>query len=392
MILALKIKNLLPIFVLFLGFSHVFSQEMKVGADRDALFLPKMKGKRVGIVTNHTGKRADGTHIVDFLLAQKVEVRKIFAPEHGFRGTADAGEKVKNGRDTKTQLPLVSLYGKNKKPTSEQMEDIDVILFDIQDVGVRFYTYISTLTYVMEATAQYNKELIVLDRPNPHDGYIDGMVLEPQFASFVGMHSVPVVYGLTIGEYGKMVQGEGWIKNHQKLKYTLIPMQNYHKQRRYSLSDKPSPNLPNANAINLYPSLCFFEGTEISVGRGTEAPFQMYGSPWLKNQFFSFVPKPTLGAQKPFLEGETCYGEDLSYIDFQLKKLDLQWLISAYRNFDHQKKAFFLHNGFFDKLAGTNKLRLQISQGMSESEIRETWQEDLKKFQTIRQKYILYPD
>ena len=362
----------------------------KNAADRPELYLPLLKNKTVAIVANQTSLLADKTHLVDFLVPNNIKIKHIFAPEHGFRGTADAGEHVKNGIDTKTGLPIISLYGDNKKPKPEQLQGVDIVLFDIQDVGVRFYTYISTLTYVMEAAAENGKEIIVLDRPNPHDGYTDGPVLKEKWTSFVGLHKVPVVYGLTIGEYGKMVNGEKWMKNAVQVKYTLIPMLNYHKNKRYPISEKPSPNLPNDQSINLYPSLCFFEGTQVSVGRGTDFPFQVYGSPWLKNQEFSFTPKPTSGAKDPFLNGKLCFGKDLRQFPEIKGKLDLSFVIDAYQNFDKKTQDFFLKNLWFDTLAGTDELRKQIISGTPEAEIRKSWQKDLENFEKIRRKYILY--
>ena len=362
----------------------------KNAADRPEPYLPLLKNKTVAIVANQTSLLADKTHLVDFLVQNNIKIKHIFAPEHGFRGTADAGEHVKNGIDTKTGLPIISLYGDNKKPKSEQLQGVDIVLFDIQDVGVRFYTYISTLTYVMEAAAENGKEIIVLDRPNPHDGYTDGPVLKEKWTSFVGLHKVPVVYGLTIGEYGKMVNDEKWMKNAVQVKYTLIPMLNYHKNKRYPISEKPSPNLPNDQSINLYPSLCFFEGTQVSVGRGTDFPFQVYGSPWLKNQEFSFTPKPTSGAKDPFLNGKLCYGKDLRQFPEIKGKLDLSFVIDAYQNFDKKAQDFFLKNLWFDTLAGTDELRKQIISGTPETEIRKSWQKDLENFEKIRRKYVLY--
>lgn len=362
----------------------------KNAADRPELYLPLLKNKTVAIVANQTSLLADKTHLVDFLVQNNIKIKHIFAPEHGFRGTADAGEHVKNGIDTKTGLPIISLYGDNKKPKPEQLQGVDIVLFDIQDVGVRFYTYISTLTYVMEAAAENGKEIIVLDRPNPHDGYTDGPVLKEKWTSFVGLHKVPVVYGLTIGEYGKMVNGEKWMKNAVQVKYTLIPMLNYHKNKRYPISEKPSPNLPNDQSINLYPSLCFFEGTQVSVGRGTDFPFQVYGSPWLKNQEFSFTPKPTSGAKDPFLNGKICFGKDLRQFPEIKGKLDLSFVIDAYQNFDKKAQDFFLKNLWFDTLAGTDELRKQIISETPEAEIRKSWQKDLENFEKIRRKYVLY--
>ena len=392
-----KIKNLLLICLIFLGSFITKAQNnsqdcFKTGADRPELYLPLLQNKNISVVTNQTGLLKDRTHIVDFLVQNNIKIKSIFAPEHGFRGSADAGELVKDGVDSKTKLPIVSLYGNNKKPKPDQLKDVDIILFDIQDVGVRFYTYISTLTYIMEAAAEHNIKVIVLDRPNPHDGYIDGPVLKEQWTSFVGMHPVPVIYGLTIGEYGLMVNGEQWLSNKIKADYTVIPMLNYHKQKRYNLSDRPSPNLPNDLSINLYPSLCFFEGTQVSVGRGTDFPFQMYGSPWTKNLPFKFTPKPNYGAKDPFLNGKLCYGEDLTQHQSNLRSLNISWLLKAYHNYKNPQQDFFLKNLFFDKLAGTDELRKQIVAKKSETEIRSSWKADLEKFQKIRSKYIIYND
>ena len=393
-----KNKALLLIVLIYFGFCQMsFAQNLdkncfKTGADRPELYLPLLKNKTVAIVTNQTGLMSDKTFLVDFLVKNNIDIKTIFAPEHGFRGDADAGEHVKNGVDTKTGIPIISLYGNNKKPKPEQLKGIDIVLFDIQDVGVRFYTYISTLTYVMEAAAENNLEVIVLDRPNPHDGYIDGPVLKNQWKSFVGMHQIPVVYGLTMGEYGKMVNGEKWLTNGIQAKYTVIPMKGYHKKQRYEISDKPSPNLPNDKSINLYPSLCFFEGTQVSVGRGTELPFQIYGSPWTKNLPFQFTPKPSAGAKDPFLNGKLCYGENLSEYPEDLRVLNLEWLLKAYKNYRNSKQDFFLKNLFFDKLAGTDELRKQIIAGKTAEQIKDSWKSDLENFQKIRAKYVMYED
>ena len=398
MILKLKNKDLLLIVLIYFGFCQMsFAQNLdkncfKTGADRPELYLPLLKNKTIGIVTNQTGLMKDKTFLVDFLVKNNIKIKSIFAPEHGFRGDADAGEHVKNGVDTKTGIPIVSLYGSNKKPKPEQLKGIDIVLFDIQDVGVRFYTYISTLTYVMESAAENNIEVIVLDRPNPHDGYIDGPVLKNQWKSFVGMHNIPVVYGLTMGEYGKMVNGEKWLNKGIQAKYTLIPMLGYHKKQRYEMSDKPSPNLPNDKSINLYPSLCFFEGTQVSVGRGTSLPFQIYGSPWTKNLPYQFTPKPSAGAKDPFLNGKLCYGENLSEHSEDLKALNLDWLLKAYKDYKNPQQDFFLKNLFFDKLAGTDELRKQIIAGKSAAQIKDSWKKDLESFQKIRAKYVNYED
>lgn len=396
--LDFKIKNLLLICLIFLGvFNQYYSQTQdqsvfKTGADQPEVYLPLLKGKTIGIVTNQTGLMSDRTHLVDFLVKNGVNIKSIFAPEHGFRGDADAGAKVKNGVDVKTGIPIVSLYASNKKPKPEQLAGIDLVVFDIQDVGVRFYTYISTLTYLMEAGAENNVEVMVLDRPNPHDGYTDGPVLRKKWTSFVGMHEVPVVYGLTIGEYGKMVNGEKWLKNRVQAKYTLIPMKNYHKKQRYTILDKPSPNLPNDKAINLYPSLCFFEGTQVSVGRGTDQPFQIYGSPWTESLPYKFTPKPSYGAKEPFLNGKLCYGENLSDYPNDLRELNLEWVIKAYKNYKNPQLDFFLKNLWFDTLSGTDEFRKQIIAGKSIPEIKASWKKDLENFEKIRTRYVVYED
>ena len=402
--LSLKIKNLVLIKLIIFGIVCLTSTKIsaqtnnqqencyKPAADRPELYLKLLKNKNIAVVANQTSLLADKTHLVDFLVKNNIKIKEIFAPEHGFRGNADAGEHVKNVIDTKTSLPIVSLYGDNKKPKAEQLQGVDLILFDIQDVGVRFYTYISTLSYVMEAAAENNIEVIVLDRPNPHDGYTDGPVLKEKWTSFVGLHKVPVVYGLTIGEYGKMVNGEKWLKNGVQAKYTIIPMLNYHKKQRYPISEKPSPNLPNDQSINLYPSLCFFEGTQVSIGRGTDFPFQVFGSPWLKNHPFKFTPKPNFGAKDPFLNGKICNGEDLRNYPEIKEKLDLSFVINAYKNFDKKSQEFFLKNLWFDTLAGTDELRKQIIAEKSEQEIRNSWKQDLQNYEKIRTKYRIYQD
>lgn len=398
MILRFKIKDLLLTVLIYFGLAQTgFAQNsdrdcFKTGADRPELYLPQLRNKNIAVVTNQTGRLADGTFLIDFLVKNNVKIKSIFAPEHGFRGDADAGEHVKNGTDRKTGIPVISLYGSNKKPTPAQLKDVDLVLFDIQDVGVRFYTYISTLTYLMEATAENQVEVMVLDRPNPHDGYIDGPILKNKWKSFVGMHPVPVVYGLTIGEYGLMVNGEKWLQNGVQARYVLIPMLGYHKTQRYPISDKPSPNLPNDLSINLYPSLCFFEGTQVSVGRGTDLPFQVYGSPWTKNLPYRFTPKPNFGAKDPFLNGKLCFGEDLSNEKRDLRELNLSWLLKAYKNYRNPAQDFFLKNLFFDKLAGSDELRKQVIAGKTEVQIRDSWKTDLEDFQKIRSKYIIYPD
>jgi uncharacterized protein YbbC (DUF1343 family) len=360
----------------------------KTGAENIESYLPLLKDKRVGIVTNQTGILSKEKHLVDFLIEQNINLQKIYAPEHGFRGTADAGELIVDGKDTKTNLPIISLYGNNKKPKAEQLEGIDILVFDLQDVGARFYTYISSLHYVMEACAENNIPLLVLDRPNPNGTIIDGPILEKEHKSFVGMHEIPVLHGMTIGEYAKMINGEKWLKDGIQCNLTVITCLNYAHNMKYSLPVKPSPNLPNDQSINLYASLCFFEGANVSLGRGTEKQFQIFGSPFLpENEFdFSFTPQPNFGAKDPVHNGTLCFGEDLTKIR-EVHRLELKWLLKAYEN-TADKTVFF--NDFFTKLAGTKKLREQIEAGMTEKEIRKTWQEGLDRFKEIRKKYLLY--
>ncbi len=359
---------------------------IKTGADNYVAYLPLLKDKKVGIVTNQTGILTNKTHLVDFLLEKKINLQKIYAPEHGFRGTADAGELIKDGKDTKTGLPIVSLYGNNKKPKPEQLAGIDVLVFDLQDVGARFYTYISSLHYVMEACAENNITLIVLDRPNPNGNIVDGPILEKEFTSFVGMHQIPILHGMTIGEYAKMINGEKWLKSSIQCKLEIIPCLNYTRDMPYSLLTKPSPNLPNDQAINLYASLCLFEGTNVSMGRGTEKQFQIYGSPFLPKSDFSFIPKPNLGAKEPTYKDQLCYGEDLSAIA-KVNQLELKWLIKAYQKTADKSKFF---NDFFTKLAGTKKLQQQIEAGTSETEIRNSWKKGIEDFKAMRKPYLLY--
>ena len=362
------------------------SISFKTGADNSENYLPLLKDKKVGVVSNQTGILSNKIHLVDFLVSNAIQVQKIFAPEHGFRGTADAGELIIDGKDTKTGLPIISLYGANKKPTPEQLEGIDILIFDIQDVGARFYTYISSLHYIMEACAENNIPLVVLDRPNPNGFIIDGPILEKEFSSFVGMHPVPVLYGMTIGEYAQMINGEKWLKEEVQCNLQVIPCVDYDRNASYHLPERPSPNLPNDQAINLYASLCFFEGTNVSVGRGTDKQFQIYGSPNLPQSGFSFIPEPNFGAKEPIYKGVSCFGEDLSTIE-PVSQIELKWLIRAY-NTTEDKTAFF--NPFFTKLAGTQTLRLQIEEGISERKIKKSWKPGLDQFKEIRKKYLLY--
>jgi len=364
-----------------------------VGANRLGNYLPLLQNKRVGIVANQTSvifkgqkNNAQFTHIVDSLVSLQVNIQKVFAPEHGFRGKADAGEHITNGKDPRTGIDIISIYGKNKKPAVSQLKGLDIVVFDIQDVGARFYTYISSLHYVMEACAENNIPMLILDRPNPNGHYTDGPILELKHKSFVGMHPIPVVHGMTIGEYAQMINGEKWLKNKAHCDITVITCENYNKQTAYRLPIKPSPNLPNDTAINLYPSLCFFEGTTVSAGRGTEMQFQVYGSPYLPETDFNFTPKPNEGAKYPKHENKICYGEDLRN-NAKLDLLNLEWLSNAY-NLATNKESFF--NNFFTKLAGNKKLQQQISNGMSPQDIRKSWKEGLRGYDNMRKHYLLY--
>lgn len=395
-----RMKTYLPfslmLIILFLSSPHIHSQHNKqivVGAERIDTILSLIGDKRAGMVLNHTSILEHAkVHLLDTLLAKGVDIRRVFAPEHGFRGTADAGEEIKDSRDPKTGIPIVSLYGKNKKPTATQFSDLDVIIFDMQDVGTRFYTYISTMHYIMEACAAYTKELIVLDRPNPND-YIDGPVRKTGYESFVGMHPIPVLHGLTIGELAQMINGEGWLKtNGKKCRLTVVKMLNWKHGDPYWLPVKPSPNLPNEQSVRLYPSLCFFEGTSISVGRGTYYPFQTLGYPDPKTGTFTFTPVSLQGLDtNPMYKGQLCYGVDLREYPFK-GGLSLHFLLDFYKRLNNNEKLFFSRAEWFDLLAGTNLLRIQISAGLSETEIRSTWETDLNAYKEIRKKYILYPD
>ncbi len=366
---------------------NYFGPEIMVGAAQVFEYIPALRGKNVGVIANQTSM-VGSQHLVDLLLERNISVKKVFAPEHGFRGKADAGELVKDGVDTKTGLPIISLYGKNKKPSKQQLKGLDMLVFDIQDVGARFYTYISSLHYVMEACAEAGIPLIILDRPNPNGHYIDGPILEMEHKSFVGMHPVPVVHGMTVGEYAQMINGEGWLANKVKCDITVVKVKGYTHKTAYSLPVKPSPNLPNDISINLYPSLCFFEGTFVSAGRGTEMQFQIFGAPSLPSERypFQFMPKENEGAKHPKFKDEACFGKDLR-TTLKLDKINLEWLIGAYVA-NGKKKDFF--NDYFTTLAGTKILQEQIEKGYTYREIRKTWLGGLASYDKMRQSYLLY--
>ncbi len=374
------------------GNQEVKIKPIVVAANSTEDYIGLLKRKKVGVVANITSVifKEDGhTHLVDSLLSRDIDIKKVFAPEHGFRGQADAGEKVKDGLDTKTGLPLISLYGKNRKPSKELLKDIDIILFDIQDVGVRFYTYIATLQLVMEACAENDIPIVVLDRPNPNGHYVDGPTMEKEHTGFLGMTTIPLVYGMTIGEYAQMINEEGWLTNKGKANLTVIPLKNYSHDSQYSLPIRPSPNLPNDTAINLYPSLGLFEGTNINAGRGSEFQFQRYGASFLDSTQYDFKyrPTPNFGSKSPKENGKICYGMDLSETP-RMKEVSMKWIIDAYEN-STDKSKFFITDGF-TKHAGTTKLQKQIEAGQSEAQIKASWQEDLEKFKAIRKKHLLY--
>lgn len=388
--LNLLLSLILSVFIINSCSAEPGETKVICGAERTDLYLPLLNNARVGIVANHTSVLG-GRHLVDTLLAMDVNLLRIFSPEHGFRGDAAAGEYVDNTIDSSTGLPVVSLYGSRRKPLPEDMEGLDVIIFDIQDVGARFYTYISTLQYVMERAAEEGVKLMVLDRPNPNGHYVDGPVLDTGFTSFVGMQPVPVVYGMTVGEYSMMINSEGWLDGGVKCDLMVVECINYTHNTEYILPVAPSPNLPNQNAVYLYPSLCFFEGTVFSCGRGTGFPFQIYGHPDYPVSEFTFTPLPSGGAPEPRLESEQCFGVDLSdAIEKGIvpgAKLNLEWLIDAYNKFP-EKDEFF--NSYFNTIAGNNKLKQKIIDGMSAEEISQSWQKDLDSFKQIRSKYLIY--
>lgn len=384
----------ITLFICWLAVLQATAQ-VKNGADRLEELFPLLENKRISLVVNQTSL-VQNVHLLDTLYNKGMHITQVFAPEHGFRGDADAGEFIKNGKDYRTQVPIISLYGKNKKPQPTQLQQTDIVIFDIQDVGARFYTYISTMFYVMQACAENNKELIILDRPNPCD-YVDGPVLDMKYKSFVGMLPIPVLHGCTIGELAQMINGEGWLGNNLQCPLKVITIEDWKHGQPYSLPVKPSPNLPNDQAIALYPSLCPFEGTSISVGRGTDFPFQIIGSPTTKNLKFRFMPHPMKGSDKHPLHQDTyCYGLNLSSEKNIPKGFSLQYVIQFYNYFQnltkHAEKDFFTRPHWFDLLMGTNQVRLDILKNKTEEQIRSAWQKKLNQYKEIRKKYLLYED
>ena len=383
-------KWLLTLLLLIMAPLLAARDPILTGAEQPERYLPLLAGKKVGLLVNQTS-RVGEQHLVDFLLQQQVQVVGIFAPEHGFRGDADAGAKIDDSRDTRTGLPIWSMYGASKKPDLSLLQQLDVVIFDIQDVGVRYYTYISSMHYMMEAAAAAGVAMLVLDRPNPNGAYLDGPVLELKFQSFVGMHPIPLLHGMTVGELAQMIKGEAWIANADKLQLTVIPNANYQRELPYELPVPPSPNLPNSQAIKLYPSLGFFEATPMSVGRGTPFPFQVLGYDQFATDEFSFMPVSTPGAAlNPPLKDKQLYGEDLRQV--ATDGLTLAYLMRWQQLFASHAKELFTAPDFMDKLAGTDKLRLQIERGDSEQQIRDSWQGALQRFKQQRQPYLLYPE
>ena len=374
----------------FFETSAQYADQVLPGAAQTARYLPLLKNKRVALMVNQTATIGH-THLVDSLLKLHVNIRKIFSPEHGFRGTAGAGEKVGNSIDSATGIPIVSLYGKHRKATPEDLGDVDILIFDIQDVGTRFFTYISSLQELMEAAANNHKTLIILDRPNPNGDYVDGPVLDTAFRSFIGMQRIPIVHGMTVGEYARMLNGEHWLKDGVQCNINIIPCKNYDHHTFYRVPVRPSPNLPNMAAINLYPSTCLFEGTVLSLRRGTDKPFQVYGSPSFPKQGFSFTPRADISNPNPVLKDQLCYGFDLSHVPeatpHEGRRVELKWLIQAYRLYPDKEKFFI---PFFSKVAGNSLLQQQIIRGVPEAEIRKSWEPGLAKFRAIRERYLLY--
>ena len=377
-----KIKQNIIIFMIISSFG-ANAQELVLGAQRIDNILQHLSNKNIAVVGNQTSM-INNTHLVDTLINLKQSIKKVFSPEHGFRGKEDAGAHINDEIDKKTGLPIISLHGKNKKPAKASLKDIDIIVFDIQDVGARFYTYISTLHLVLEAASEGNIKVLVLDRPNPNGHYVDGPILEKEYESFIGKHPIPIVHGMTIGEYAKMIIGEKWID--KKCDLVIIRMLNYNRQEIYNLPIKPSPNLPNKRSINLYPSLCLFERTTVSIGRGTNFPFQHFGAPFIKSDY-SFTPQSGDGSKYPKHENTTCFGKDLRFQKNILNSLNIDWLIECY-NQSPNKEEFFTLN--FDKLAGTDKLRKQITAGLTSKDIKKSWEEGLTDFKDIREKYLIY--
>ncbi len=382
--------SVLTLLLLCAFVSEMTAQEIVPGAARMGEYLRLLAGKKVALVVNQTSVVGNRL-LADTLLKRAVRISKIFVPEHGFRGTGDAGAHIGNSLDSATGLPVISLYGNNRKPSASQLADVDIVVYDLQDVGVRFYTYISTLQYVMEACAENDRPLMILDRPNPHGGYIDGPILDTALRSFIGMQPIPVVYGMTPGEYARMLVGERWISNYSRLKLEVIKCSNWRHSMKYKLPVAPSPNLRSMDAIYLYPSICFFEGTVISVGRGTDKPFRQWGHPEIPPKGMdSFRPVSTVGAVHPVLEGKTCYGHIAGplQVSSAMQGINLDFLLEMYRKYP-DKKQFF--TPFFERLAGTAVLRKQIISGLTAGEIKASWQPGLTAFAAIRKKYLLYP-
>ena len=382
-----KIKEIICIFLVLINF-NINAQEIRVGAEQTHKYIPLLQDQKVGVIGNQTSVIKD-THLVDSLIKLDINIKKVFSPEHGFRGKKDAGEEIKNQTDEKTGIPIISLYGENKKPTKKHLKNLDVLVFDIQDVGVRFYTYISAMHNMMNICAVLGISFLVLDRPNPNSGYIDGPVLEMEYQSYIGMHEIPIVHALTVGELAKMIKGEKWIENSEKLKLEVIKIDNWDHSKEYKLPVRPSPNLPNQQSILLYPSLCLFEQTTVSIGRGTAFPFQVIGHPNYDNKSFSFTPVSVVEERKPKHEGNESFGIDLRKIKVK-KELNIKYLIDFYNKLKGTDSDFF--GKYFYRIAGNKKLENQIKDGISEKEIRSSWKIKLSQYKAKRKKYLLYKD
>lgn len=390
---ATRLRDLLYIVCVLCGISlQSLTAQLRVGAERMELLLPALQGKRVALMVNQSSVVGSAqVHLLDTLLSRGVDVRRIFVPEHGFRGTVDAGKYVKDGKDLRTGTPIISLYGRNKKPSPAQLADVDVVVFDLQDVGTRFYTYISSMHYLMETLSQAGKALIVCDRPNPND-YVDGPVLEADCRSFVGLHPIPILHGLTVGELAGMINGEGWLPEGRQCAVTVIPIEGWHHGEPYQLPVRPSPNLPDARSIELYPSLCLLEASILSVGRGTDSPFRVLGYPHRSFGSYRFVPEPKAGADsQPKHQGKACYGVDLTGEDFPRGQFSLKYILHFHQLAQRHGLKLIDRKRTFEILAGNKRLLSQIEQGMTEAQIRATWQDALTQYQQMRQRYLLYP-
>jgi uncharacterized protein YbbC (DUF1343 family) len=387
--MTFNLKNTVLLFVFIFSFSSGFCQnEILTGADQYDEYIPFLKNKTIGIVAHKASRVNNEIHLVDFLVENKIKIKTIFAPEHGYDGRADNGDLLSDSKDQSTGLNIISLHGKTKKPLPEHLQGIDLMVFDLQDVGARFYTFLSTLHYVMQACAEANIPVLLLDRPNPNGHYVDGPVLDMKFKTYVGMHPVPIVHGMTLGEYASMINGENWLGKNLKCNLRIVKIKNYTHKTKYILPVRPSPNLPNNQAISLYPSLCLLEPTTISIGRGTEKQFQIYGHPNFPKSKFKFKPAPNFGSKSPKWNDNICFGVSLEKIEIS-DQLNLAWLIDAYNKLP---KNYIFFKDSFERIAGTDNLRKQIINQVSINQIRKSWEPGLENYKKLRKKYLIYPD